>query len=103
MKISFAIYYTIGFIYKSNPTIYFYTRYVGDAGNFPLNSSSLFHFIRLGNTSNNQNEDIDFQSISIYGFDFSVDLYMSDNNILKYIFMKLIFLNLWTNILDYDI
>ena len=81
MKISFAIYYTIGFIYKSNPTIYFYTRYVGDAGNFPLNSSSLFHFIRLGNTSNNQNEDIDFQSISIYGFDFSVDLYMSDNNI----------------------
>jgi len=81
IRISFAIYYTIGFVNKSNPTIYFYTRYVGNAGNFPLNSSSLFHFIRLGNTYDNQNEEIDFQSVSIYGFDFSIDLYMSDNNI----------------------
>ena len=29
---SFSIYYTIGFIYRSNPNIYFYTRYVEEAG-----------------------------------------------------------------------
>ena len=81
---SFGVYYAIRFIYKMNPTIYFYNRHVEEAGNFPLNSSSLFHFIRLGNTINNQNEFIDFESVSIFGLEESIDHYISDNNINKY-------------------
>ena len=81
---SFSIYYTIGFIYRSNPNIYFYTRYVEEAGTFPLNSSSLFHFIRLGDTNNNQAQDIDFESIRVIGMELPIDNYMSNNNLTKF-------------------
>ena len=37
------IYYTLDFIDRGNPTIYFFNRYVEDTGTFGLNSSSLFH------------------------------------------------------------
>ena len=73
----FGIYYTIIFVNKSNPTIYFYTRYVGDAGIFPFNSSSLFHFIRFADTINNKNKEIDFESVTIFGIEQSIDEYMS--------------------------
>ena len=73
----FSIYYTIIFVNKSNPTIYFYTRYVGDAGIFPFNSSSLFHFIRFADTINNENKEIDFESVTIFGIEESIDEYMS--------------------------
>ena len=73
----FSIYYTIIFVNKSNPTIYFYTRYVGDAGIFPFNSSSLFHFIRFADTIKNENKEIDFESVTIFGIEESIDEYMS--------------------------
>ena len=63
---------------------YFYTRYVEEAGIFPLNSSSLFHFIKLGNTSSNDNSDIDFESIRIIGIDLPLDNYLSNNNLTKF-------------------
>ena len=81
---SLSIYYTIGYIYRSNPNIYFYTRFVEEAGTFPLNSSSLFHFIRLGDTNNNQAQDIDFKSIRVIGMESPIDHYMSDNNLTKF-------------------
>ena len=34
---SFIIYYAILYIYKLNPTIYYYTKFTEDAGIFPLN------------------------------------------------------------------
>ena len=73
----FSIYYTIIFVNKSNPTIYFYNRYVSDAGIFPFNSSSLFHFIRFADTINNENKEIDFESVTIFGIEESIDEYMS--------------------------
>ena len=47
------IYYTLEFIDRSNPTIYFFNRYVEDTGVYPLNESSLFHYINLISASKN--------------------------------------------------
>ena len=81
---SFGIYYIIIYINKANPTIYFYTRYEKDAGAFPFNSSSLFHFIRFYSTNNYEDVEINFDSINIFGLEKSIDNYMSDNNLKNY-------------------
>ena len=81
---SFIIYYAILYIYKLNPTIYYYTKFTEDAGIFPLNSSSLFHFIRIGNTNTNLNQKIDFEIVRIFGFESSIDTYISNKNLSKY-------------------
>jgi len=57
-----AVYYFLGFINKDSLQAYFFTRYVEDAGNFPVNSSSMFNYIQFINK---------FDSSKI-GFDFSV-------------------------------
>ena len=86
---SYGVYYTVGFIKKVNPTIYFFTRYIEDAGNFPLNSSSLFHFIKLSQTNdnlgnNNYNISMNFDLIRIIGIEYTIDNYISDNNLTNY-------------------
>ena len=57
-----TIYYFLGFINKDNPKAYFFTRYVEDAGNFPVNASSMFNYIQF----------IDKFDNTKLGFDFSV-------------------------------
>ena len=81
---SLGIYYTIIFIYKENPNIYFYTKYVEDAGIFPFNSSSIFHYIGFGDTNDRSIKNIDFESIRIFGIEYSIDIYVSNNNLLEY-------------------
>lgn len=78
--VSFGIYYLIEYITKSDKKIYFFNRYVEDAGIFPLNSSSMFHFIQLVRTDNNQYEPIDFNAIRIIGLEETIDNYMNDTN-----------------------
>jgi len=78
------IYYSINYIYKVNPNIYFFTRYVENAGIFPFNSSSLFHFIKLTNSFNSKEQSIDYKSIRIFGFEGIVDNYISNNNLSSY-------------------
>ena len=77
---AFGIYYSLNYVYKINPDIYHYTKYIEDAGIYPLNSSSLFHFIQLGNTIN-WKHDIDFESIRIFGFKYTIENYISHNNL----------------------
>ena len=43
----FSIIFSLDFLFHTNPTSFYYKRYINDAGYFPLNSSSLFHFISL--------------------------------------------------------
>ena len=62
LVIAAAIYYFLGFINKDNPKAYFFTRYIEDAGNFPVNSSSMFNYVQF----------IDKFDSSKLGFDFSV-------------------------------
>ena len=57
-----TIYYFLGFINKDSPKAYFFTRYVEDAGNFPVNASSMFNYIQF----------IDKYDNTKLGFDFSV-------------------------------
>ena len=45
--IVFSIIFSLDFIFHKNPTSFYYKKYVEDAGIFPLNSSSLFHYITL--------------------------------------------------------
>ena len=82
--IVFGIYYTALYIYKDSPNIYYYTKYIEDIGIIPLNESSLFHFIKLGNTNTREKQRIDFDSIRIFGFESTVDIYLSNNNLSQY-------------------
>ena len=38
-----TIYYALEFINRESPKAYFFTRYIEDAGVFPVNSSQMFH------------------------------------------------------------
>ena len=70
------IYYTLEFIDRSNPTVYFFNRYVEDTGVYPLNESSLFHYINLISASKNKSTIYDFNSIRIYGIIRALDGYI---------------------------
>ena len=79
-----AIYYILEFIHRKSPKAYFYTRYIEDAGEFPLNSTQMFHFIQVTSQENNQKIPLDFQAFRIIGFDDAyADEYMSDGEIAK--------------------
>ena len=70
------VYYTLDFIDRENPTIYFFNRYIEEAGTFALNASSLFHYINLVPASRDKNITLDFSSISFYGINRSIDTYL---------------------------
>ena len=54
LLIIFTIIISLDFLLHKNPQTIFFRRYVENAGFFPLNSSSIFHFISFG--INNYNE-----------------------------------------------
>ena len=62
LVVAAAIYYFLGFINKDNPKAYFFTRYIEDAGKFPVNSTSMFNYLQF----------IDKYDNTKLGFDFSV-------------------------------
>ena len=74
------IYYTLDFIDRSNPTIYFFNRYIEDTGVYPLNESSLFHYISLISASKNKTINYDFNSISILGIKIPLESYIQRYN-----------------------
>ena len=74
------IYYTLEFIDRSNPTIYFFNRYVEDTGVYPLNESSLFHYINLIAASRNKTTIYDFNSVRIFGIIRTLDSYIQRYN-----------------------
>ena len=66
----FSIYYSLEFIQKNNPSVFFFDRYTEDSGEFTLNSSSLFHYIELRYSSNgNLKSPIDFNMVRIIGLE----------------------------------
>ena len=44
-----SVIFSLDFFLKKNPTCFYYNRYIDDTGVFPLNSSSMFHFISFEN------------------------------------------------------
>ena len=69
---------------KEAPISASFTKFLEDAGTFPLNSSSLFHFISIENINNKENEEFDFSEFNAIGIDGSISNYESDNNLNNY-------------------
>ena len=61
-----------------------FTKFIEDAGTFPLNSSALFHFISIEEKNNKENEEFDFSEFNAIGVDGSISNYESDRNINNY-------------------
>jgi hypothetical protein len=81
---AFGIYYAVNYIKHANPQVYYYNRYVEDAGIFPMNSSSIFNFIQIIDTATNNPTPVDFDSIRIIGIEETIDIYEKNNNLLEY-------------------
>ena len=79
ITIIFGVYYSLEFIQKKNPSVFYFDRYIDDAGEFTLNSSSMFHYIQLRYTSNeNVLSPIDFSMVRIIGLEsITIDNYPS--------------------------
>ena len=84
--------YIVTFLYildlfrRENPspkTTYF-SRFEKEIGSFPLNTSSLFHFINIKENSYSQEEQfVDFNNFRIIGFNTYLDDYLEDRNLYK--------------------
>ena len=81
------IFLSIDFIYKKNPTAYFYNRYVDDLDVFHLNSTGIFHFIFFIHRDSGLNP-IDNRAISIIGteLDFNEVFSYKDSEMSHYIY-----------------
>ena len=72
-----TIYYFLGFINKDSPKAYFFNRYIEDAGNFPVNSSSIFNYIQFIHPQEYTTIGFDFNSLVAIGVDdINYDEYM---------------------------
>lgn len=79
--ISVSIYYLIELFERKNPSAYFFQRFVEDAGIFPINSSSFFHYISMAtNTTLNTRGGIDFFSFRIIGIESYLNTYLQTLN-----------------------
>ena len=78
---SFGIYFFLDLIERKNPESYYLNRFVEDAGEFPINSSSLFHFLTMSNLGNQTYRGFDFRSFRLIGFDTNYVNYLKDKNL----------------------
>ena len=79
-----GFYYALLFINRGAPKAYFFTRYVEDAGTFPVNSEQMFNFIQVSDPQTNEKVPLDFSAFRIVGFDDAYsDDYMNDPSIVK--------------------
>ena len=72
----FVIYYLVRFIIKKDLTTYYYNKYANEVQSFPLNYSSIFHYIQLFNKKGNQqNLEINYNYARIIGLDRGIETY----------------------------
>ena len=80
--IAIAVYFSLDLILRRNPAAFYYNRYVEDSGIFPLNSSSVFHFISLSLAGKGLVDiGVDFNSFRIFGIETYITYYLNDTNI----------------------
>ena len=80
-----AGYYSYELIEKKNPRSSSYYTFIEDSGIFPLNASSLFHFLTVASKGNNFNRDgVDFSLFRIIGLEDYFEIYLNDNNLSHY-------------------
>jgi hypothetical protein len=79
---AFTIYYFLGFINKTNPTAFFFDRFIEDAGIFPLDATSLFHYVGLKDIRIEGTTPVDFDKVRIIGFkDVIIDNYYTSTDL----------------------
>ena len=71
------------FIFDADrPTLNFYNKYTPESGSIVFNSSFFFHFISIQKNVNIPDEqEIDFESFRIIGFETYLDEYINDKNL----------------------
>ena len=80
--LSLTIYFSLEIIQKKKPNAFSYNSFIEDAGIFPINSSSLFHFISMAPAySESVIEGIDFTNFRIIGFDVYYEYYLAYKNL----------------------
>jgi len=79
--IAIAIYFSMDLIQRKNPTAFYYNHFVDDSGIFPMNSSSLFHYISLQDAKNNHRDSgVDFTIFRVIGMETFFTQYLNNNN-----------------------
>ncbi len=78
-----GIYFSLELIERQNPKAFSFNSFVDDAGIYPLNASSLFHFISIATfyTSYINTEGVDFTSFRIIGFETYYEFYLYQGNL----------------------
>ena len=75
---------SIDFIFKKNPSAFFYNKYIENLDIINLNSNGIFHFVSFFLNNPNNNIFIDKKAISIIGSDIPFNDFYNDNNISKF-------------------
>ena len=70
-----TIVFSLDFLLHKNPTTYYYRKYVEDIGIYPLNSSSVFHFMAFATEG-----IFDTRAFSIIGIREGLDVLLETNN-----------------------
>lgn len=79
------LYYSLDIIDRKILNAFYFKTFVNDAGTYPLNASSLFHFISLGEKGKDYwREGVDFTKYRIIGFDNFFTNYLQDKNLSRY-------------------
>jgi hypothetical protein len=80
-----GIYFLLGLIQRKDPNAFYFNSFVEDAGIYPLNASSLFHFISIATISNGLfNNGVDFTNFRIVGYETYFETYFKDKNLNNY-------------------
>ena len=58
--------FSFDFIFKKNPSSYFYNRFTYDVGTFSFNNKGIFHFIEIGNNIKYDNRIVNVIGINEY-------------------------------------
>ena len=81
--IFWGVLFFLDLINHKEPKAYFYHRFIEDAGFYPINSSSFFHFISISSEKDSVMEyNFDFLSFRIIGLDTYYADYISNRNLI---------------------
>lgn len=82
---SLAIYFSLEIIQRKNPAAFYFNTFVEEAGTFPINASSFFHFLNMyKESSETYDKGINFTYFRIIGLDTYFHYYLQDKNLSKY-------------------
>ena len=80
-------YFAFQIIHRQDPSVFNFKRIIEDAGTFPVNASSFFHFISLRTqTQEFTNGGMDFRSFRIIGLDVHHSAYLNNKNLSNFDF-----------------